>query len=252
MSVSWNAIGSLIVGLLWLAFLGTIVLAIFVWRSYDSLRTLQRTMQNNLSAAEEGLNRRIVEMNQLSGLLRENGRWAEPDLEAVRPGSPAAEIIAMYRKAMARMAAMRGALQRSPDLKSNPRVAGLVEGLKRSEAEVRKKVNAYDSSIRVYNAVRGGLPTVFYANMIGYPKADRVDPDGHDAALLAEQFKETTVVTTAVRYFYVPSPGAVPKGPASADDLKLLLEQGVIQNSTLVAEVGSDEWVSIEAVAARL
>jgi hypothetical protein len=129
----------------------------------------------------------------------------------------------------------------------------LINDLKRSEAEARKKVNAYDTSVRVYNAVRGGIPTVFYADLIGYPRAERLDLDVHDgSAGLADPFRETTVAATAVRYFYMTAPGAVPKGPASAEDLRHLLDQGALPGSALIAEVGSEEWVSIDAVAARL
>jgi hypothetical protein len=242
----------LVNGLLWLAFLGALILGILVWRSRDSLRSVKQVMAVNLSSAQEAINHRIAEVNRLRSVLQEHSGWAGPELAVLPAGSSAADVIARYKETSQIVAGMRGAVQRLQDLKTAPEVVQLGESLKRSEAETRKRVNAYDSSVRTYNAVRSGIPTVFYADVIGYPRVERLDLDIGGSSSLPDQFKETTVAMTAVRYFYVPSPGAVPKGPVSAEDLRVLLEQGVIQSSALVAEIGSDDWVSIEAVAARL
>jgi LemA protein len=48
-------------------------------------------------------------------------------------------------------------------------------------------------------------------------------------------------------YFYM-LPGGVPKGPASRDDLRVLLAQGMIQKDALVAEAGSQDWRTLEVL----
>lgn len=251
MSASWNAVWSLINGLLWLAFLGAIILAIFVWRSHDSLRTLRTNIATALLGAQEAVDRRILDLNALAAALREKAAWKGANLTPLPVECTAADVISVYKAANTVASELRAAVQRNVSLKSDAQIVTLMDEVKRSEAEARKKVNAYDSSIRIYNSVRGGIPTVFYADLIGYSKAERLDPDIHEAASLADQFRETTVAATAARYFYMTSPGAVPKGPASAEDLRYLLEQGALPPSALIAEAGSDEWVSIDAVAAR-
>jgi hypothetical protein len=208
-------------------------------------------MAENLAAARDAINQRNIELNRLRLLLLEHG-WEDAELPEVPADAVATEVLNVYKQSSGTFARMQALSQRVPDLKANAAFSRQREDLKRSEGEVRKRVNAYDSSVRAYNAVREGIPTVFYARLIGHPEVERIDPEIHEAgALLTEQFRERTIAAPPARYFYM-SPGGVPKGPASLDELKALLDRGSIQGSTLIAEVGSDEWLPMEAVSTRL
>jgi LemA protein len=63
---------------------------------------------------------------------------------------------------------------------------------------------------------------------------------------VAEKAREKGVVPS---YFYM-LPWGTPKGPASKDDLRVLLSQGMIQQDAIVAEVGSQDWQTLGAVSA--
>jgi LemA protein len=64
---------------------------------------------------------------------------------------------------------------------------------------------------------------------------------------VAEKVKEKH---SGPKYFYM-MPGGVPKGPASRDDIRVLLTQGMIQEDALLAEVGTQDWRALEALSAE-
>jgi LemA protein len=73
---------------------------------------------------------------------------------------------------------------------------------------------------------------------------------GQASKLIAERVAEKAKEKTAgASYFYM-LPGGTPKGPASKDDLRVLLAQGMIQQDAMVAEVGSQDWLTLEAMSA--
>jgi hypothetical protein len=45
-------------------------------------------------------------------------------------------------------------------------------------------------------------------------------------------------------------PGGVPKGPASKDDIRVLLDQGMLQQDAMLAEVGTQDWRTLDTVSA--
>lgn len=74
---------------------------------------------------------------------------------------------------------------------------------------------------------------------------------GQASKLLADRVAEKAKEKGAGPSYFYMLPGGVPKGPASRDDLRVLLTQGMIQNDALVAEVGSQDWRTLEVMTAE-
>jgi LemA protein len=72
------------------------------------------------------------------------------------------------------------------------------------------------------------------------------DQAGHAGKMIAEKVQERQE-RKATQYFYM-MPGAVPKGPASMDDIQRLLTQGTIDSKVMIAEAGSDNWQPLASV----
>jgi LemA protein len=73
---------------------------------------------------------------------------------------------------------------------------------------------------------------------------------GQASKLLADRVAEKVKEKGAgPKYFYM-IPGGVPKGPASKDDIRVLLDQGMLQQDAMLAEVGTQDWRTLDTVSA--
>lgn len=65
----------------------------------------------------------------------------------------------------------------------------------------------------------------------------------HAGKALAEKIRENATT----KYFYL-VPGAVPKGPATLEEIRDLVSRGMIPEDTLLAEAGREDWAPIPPV----
>jgi hypothetical protein len=73
---------------------------------------------------------------------------------------------------------------------------------------------------------------------------------GQTSKLIADRVAEKVKEKGAGPSYFYMLPGGTPKGPASKEDLRVLLAQGMIQQDAMVAEVGSQDWQSLGALSA--
>jgi hypothetical protein len=74
---------------------------------------------------------------------------------------------------------------------------------------------------------------------------------GQASKLIADRVADKVKESRAgPKYFYM-MPGGVPKGPASKDDIRVLLSQGILEQGAMLAEVGSQDWQALDAVSAN-
>jgi len=177
-----------------------------------------------------------------------------------------------------------------------------MDDIRRCHDEIEMRGQAFNRAVTEYNVVRGGIPAVLFAGLLGFRKEshlqfdtggmeeevdtvrqfnsndeDRVEQllssaGGHllDATrafasqagqagkVLAAQAGATgKLVSERIReraagqkYFYM-TPGGVPRGPASVEELRSLMVQGTLGEDTTAAAVGSDDWVAVAKLLAE-
>jgi hypothetical protein len=265
--MSTDAWWALIRGLFWLGFLLVVLAAILASRSRRNLQALKEPLAVSLAQLEAAVNRRIAGINQMYRLLTEQTNWTGSGPATTSQGASPASVLAAHRESSDLLTSMEEVVAlRFPDLNVHSEFIEVGKEIEQSESEIQQKLQWYNSSVRIYNTARSSFPTVFYADLMRYPLAERFDlaPIGavtekfeeEDDEILRNLASAAKVhiaggrATLATRYFYM-FPGGVPKGPASINDLKILLAQGVLQSGVMVAEVGSQEWKSIEKISAE-
>ena len=91
--------------------------------------------------------------------------------------------------------------------------------------------------------------TKVLANQAGQAGKVLANQAGQASKLLADRVSDKVKERNAgPKYFYM-TPGGVPKGPASLDDIRVLFTQGMLQGDAMLAEVGTQDWKALETFA---
>ncbi|MFQ6759037.1 MAG: LemA family protein [Deltaproteobacteria bacterium] len=276
-------------GIFKLFFWGGVILAGIALFSYNKLQRFSQDIKEKASNVQIAISKKLTLINQLIDVVKGFQESEQFTHLKISQDSTATNLMNAYQQSGTLLTSLQGMAEKFPNLKANEQYHRLVDSIQHCESDIQQCRKDYNSAVKEYNSTCLSIPTVFIARFIGFSSAPYLEFDisgvkditslkefktddgerlqqllasagnqlagatrnianhaGQAGKLLSEKIKEKSTP----KYFYM-IPGGVPKGPLSFPDIQNLLYQQKIEGNVLVAEVESQDWRSIESVAAQ-
>lgn len=280
-------IWSILTLLFWVA----LILGGLALYSYNRLQRLAQEIHEAASNVQIAISKKLSLLNQLIDVVKSHQEGEQFLHLKISQDRTAASLVSAYQQSGSLLATLQGMAERTPNVKNSESYGRLIDSIQHCELDIQSSRMTYNSSVKGYNNVCLSIPTVFISRFIGFGKAPYLEfdtsgaPDptalkefktddgerlqqllssagGHLAGatrslaghagqagkLIAAKIKEKSATDM---YFYMAT-GGTPKGPVSVDGLRQLASQGVIDETVMVARVGSQEWQPLGSLPADM
>jgi LemA protein len=252
--------------------------------SYNKLQGLAQNIREKSSNVQIAISRKLSLLNQLIDIVKNFQESEQFTHMQISQDISATSLNNSYQQSGAILTSIQGLAERFPNLKASEQYHRLIDSIQGCEADIQQQRQSYNAAVKDYNSICLSIPTVFVAHIIGFSSAPYLEFDlsgikditslkefktddgerlqkllvtaGNNIAdatkviashatqagkQLSDKVKEKVTTT----YFYM-VPGGVPQGPSSIQDIQKLLAQGSLTAGVMVAEAGSNEWISID------
>ena len=175
MSGFFSFIGGLIEFVL---FLG-VVIAVIAFLGYNGLRALAESCREAVSNIDIVCKKQISLTVQLHDVVK--GYQESEKLVMLKVSddmSSAAKAAQVYQQSNMMLSAASGIAQKFPELKSNENYKLLIGSIQACEAQLENARLQCNAAIKAYNVKRSSIPTVFYANAIGFKSRTYIEFEG--------------------------------------------------------------------------
>ncbi len=262
-----------------LIIIGVVVLTII---SYNSLQKLSQNVKEKASNVQVAVSKKLSLINQLIDVVRNYQESEQFTLLQISQDANTSSLMASYQQSGAVLSSIQGVAERFPNLKASDQYQRLMDNITHCEINIQQNREKYNANVNTYNSNRSGIPTVFVAQFLGFSEAPYLQFDlvGNDATSLKEfktddgerlkqmfksagnniadatknlssQATKLIAAKSAIKssdLFYYLLPNGLPKGPKPLNEIRKMIDEGVLSTGTKVALSGSDEWNDIEDV----
>lgn len=247
---------------------------------YNKLQGLAQEVKERASNVQVAISKKLSLVNQLIDLVKGYQEGEQFTLLKISQDQAASNMAAAYQQTGSVLASVQGLADRFPNLKANEQYNRMGDNIEKCESEIQQTRKSFNSAVKEYNSLCLSFPTVLVAKFLGFSSAPYLEFDvsgandvtrlkefktddgerlqqlmasagGHLAGatrnlvgqagqagkLIAAKIKEKS----APAYFYMPV-GGVPKGPIAIEDIRMMVAQGTLAPTALLARVGSDDW----------
>ena len=257
-----------------------LIVVVFAVFSYNSLQKLAQEVREKASNVQVAISKKLSVINQLIDVVKNYQEGEQLVQLKISEDNTAASLMNAYQQSGNTLSSIQGMAERFPNLKASEQYHRLTDSIQHCEMDIQAKRENYNGAVKDYNKKRLGIPTIFVARAMGFSEAPYLQFDtsgladvtslkefktddgerlqqllskagsqiagasktianqaGQAGKVLADKIKEKS----ATKYFYM-SPGGVPKGPVSLDEINNLRGQGSISDDAMVSVAGSESW----------
>lgn len=267
-----------------LIFILAIILG-FAAYSYNVLQKLAQEVREKSSNCQVIISKKLSLINQLIDVVKNYQEGEQLVQLKVSNDNTTAAMMNAYQQSGSVLSTIQGMSERFPNLKANEQYHRLISNIEICEKEIQQTREKYNKSVKEYNTKRLGIPTIFIARSIGFSEAPYLQFDisgatdvtslkefktddgarlqellsgagnkigsatkalanqaGVAGKLIAEKIKEKQ----SANYFYM-QPGGAPNGPVTINEIRKLLDEGILNQETKLSTGGAD-WQLINDV----
>ena len=166
-------------GLIEFLFVIAIVLVVIAFFGYNGLRALAESIRESWSNIGVVGRKQVSLINQLIDVVK--GFQESEKLVMLKVSddiSTANGVSQMHQQSGMVLSTVSSMARQFPDLKSNQQYLRLIDSIQGCEKEMEGARQIYNSCIKSYNTKRSSIPTVFYANVLGFRPAFYLEFDG--------------------------------------------------------------------------
>lgn len=279
-----------IIGFIQFLFFITLVLAGIALLSYNRLQTLAQEVREKASNVQVVISRKLALINQLIDLVKNYQESEQFTYLKISQDTSTAATMQAYAQSGLLLTSLQGLADRFPNLRASEQYHRLGNNIERCESDIQNARQDYNSTVKAYNAQRLSIPTVFVARFMGFSEAPYLEfdlssmkeistlkefktDDGErleklltgagnqlvgagkslmgQAGQIGKALSEKIIDQPAASQYFYMSPGSTPKGPVPQMQLEALFAAREIDEATLVAEVGSQDWLPYMALAQK-
>jgi len=276
-------LGSLFMFVFWVV----VILGVVAFFTYNKLQRLAQEVKEKTSNVGVAISTKINLINQVIDAVQNYQQGEQLVQLKISADMNQAAMIMAYQKSNNILASVQSLANRSPDLKASEQYHRLIDSVQECEANIQRMRLSVNSAVKTYNSECLSIPTVFVAKFLGFSSAPFLEFDASGAGemtklkefktddgerlhqlmaggvsalagaakglaagaeqagkMIANKVKEASATTN---YFYM-TPGGVPQGPVSLDEIHRLRSQGTIDDKVMLAEVGSQNWRPLAGV----
>ena len=278
--------GSFLASLFWLVFWVVVILGVIAFFTYNKLQRLAQEVKEKTSNVGVAISTKVNLINQVIDAVQNYQQGEQLVQLKISSDMNQAAMIMAYQKSNNILATVQSLANRSPDLKASEQYHRLIDSIQECEANIQRTRLSVNSAVKTYNSECLSIPTVFVARFLGFGSAPFLEfdvsgsgemtklkefktDDGerlhqlmaggigalagaaknlaagaeHAGKMIANKVKEASTTN----YFYM-TPGGVPQGPVSLDEIHRLRAAGTIDDKVMLAEAGSQNWRPLAGV----
>ncbi len=170
-----TSIFNFIVGVIELAFVLAIVVAVIAFMGYNRLRALSENVKEAFSNIGVTAKKQVSLINQLIDAVKGYQESEKLVMLKVSDDLSLSNLSQLQHQSGAVLTSISGIAQRFPDLKSNEQYNKLMASIQNIENQLEAQRVRYNSTAKVYNVQRTSIPDVFYSKLIGFNPAPYLD-----------------------------------------------------------------------------
>ncbi len=167
---------SLISLIRWGIFFG-IVIAIFAGFTYNKLQRLAQNVKEKRSNIQVALSKKIAEINQLVNMVKGYQEFEQFTTLKISNDTSASAMNMAYQQSQAMLAAIQGAAQRFPDLKTSGQYHRIEDSIQGCEKNIQQNRLIFNNAVKEYNNAALAIPAVFVSRLLGFPAASYLEFD---------------------------------------------------------------------------
>lgn len=275
-----------IIGFIQFLFFIALILGGIALFSYNKLQSLAQEVKEKSSNVQVVISKKLSLINQMIDLVKNYQEGEQFTYLKISQDTNAAAMMQAYSQSGLLLTSLQGLADRFPNLRTSEQYHRLGNNIEHCEADIQNARQAYNAAVKGYNSIRLSVPAVFVARFLGFSEAPYLEFDlsamkdvtslkefktddgqrleqlitgagnhliGATRALVGQANQIGKALTEKIvnqpeikQYFYM-APGSTPKGPVAHAQLGALSLVGDIDAGTLIAEVGSQDWVPYES-----
>lgn len=271
-----------IVNFIQFLFFIAIILGVAAFFSYNKLQVLAQEVKEKASNVQVVISKKLSLINQMIDLVKNYQEGEQFTYLKVSQDTSTAAMMQAYSQSGLLLTSLQGLADRFPNLKANEQYHRLGNNIEKSESDIQNARQIYNAAVKEYNSKRLSIPTVFVARFIGFSEAPYLEfdlsamkdvttlkefktDDGQrleqlisgagnqllgatrtlvgQASQIGKTLTEKIIVPVQEKSYFYMAAGSTPKGPVPRSQLDILSSTGEVDAATLIAEVGSQEWV---------
>ena len=160
----------------WLIFIA-IVLAVFAGFTYNKLQRLAQNVKEKRSNIQIALSKKIAEINQLINMVKGYQEFEQFTQLKISNDTSASGMNMAYQQSQAMLAAIQGAAQRFPDLKTSGQYHRIEDSIQACERDIQQNRLVFNAVVKEYNNQALAIPAVFVSRLLGFPPASYLEFD---------------------------------------------------------------------------
>jgi LemA protein len=293
-----------LVALFWLGFLVVAVVAVIALLYFNKLRRLKEDIKERQSNVRGSVKKMVDILNKVGDVVKGYKGFEQVTQLKVSQDLTTSGLASAFQQSNTMLSTVMAAADRFPDLKASGLFQGLMEDIRQCHNDIEYRGQEFNRAVTAYNVVRGGIPAVLFAGLLGFRKENHLQFDtggieedvdtvrefnsndedrveqllssagthllgatkafaaqagqaskvlaaqaGATGKLMSERLKERAAAGAGQKYFYM-APGGVPRGPATPEEIRALVETGQLPGEATVAEVGTEVWMPLGSLLA--
>lgn len=279
-----------IIGFIQFLFFIALILGGIALFSYNKLQTLAQEVKEKSSNVQVVISKKLSLINQMIDLVKNYQEGEQLTYLKISQDNSTAAMMQAYSQSGLLLTSLQGLADRFPNLRASEQYHRLGNNIEHCEADIQSARQTYNAAVKGYNAIRLSIPAVFVARFLGFSEAPYLEFDlssmkdvtslkefktddgqrleqlitgagnqliGATRTLVGQAGQIGKALTEKIvdqpeakQYFYM-AQGSTPKGPVPHAQLGALSVAGDINAATLIAEVGSQDWVPYESFVQR-
>lgn len=274
-----------IIGFIQFLFFIALVLGGVALYSYNKLQILAQEVKEKSSNVQVVISKKLSLINQMIDLVKNYQESEQFTYLKISQDTNTANMMQAYSQSGMLLTSLQGMAERFPNLRASEQYHRLGDNIEHCEEDIQDARQTYNAAVKGYNGIRLSIPTVFVSRFLGFSEAPYLEFDlssmtdvtslkefktddgqrleqlftgagnqllGVTRTLVGQAGQISKALTEKIidqpdakQYFYMIQ-GLAPKGPVGHAQLTAMSMAGEIDSATLVAEVGSQDWVSYE------
>ncbi len=173
-----DAIFGFFVAIFWLVIIVGAVVVVIAFFGYNALRALSESLRESWSNIGVVGRKQASLINQLIDVVKGYQESEKLVILKVSDDMTSANNVAqMHQQSGMVLSTVNGMARNFPELKANAQYQRLIDSIQSCEAQLEVARQGYNRQVKEYNTKRSSIPTVFYAQSLGFKPAPYLELD---------------------------------------------------------------------------
>jgi LemA protein len=173
-----NSFVDLVWGIIKFLVFVSVVFGVIVFWGYNKIRRLAESVKEAWANITVSTRKKIALVNQLMEVAKDYQKSEQLTMLKTSEDLTVSSVQLANRQSGQVLAAINGAAQRFPDLKSNQHFNLLMGGIRDCELALEGARTGYNRVAKEYNVARSSIPHVFYSQLLGFNPAQYLTVEG--------------------------------------------------------------------------